>query len=167
MKLYEIAADYEAFLAAIEAGEIPDEAIPDTLEAIEAELDKKADNIACVIKNYTAEIGAIKVEEDRLKARRRKKERVVEGLTAYLSSTLLRAGRTEIETTRNKITFRKSERVIVDDEAAFIAYAEREHDYLLRYGKPTINRETLKDLLDAGEVFDGARIETAQNIQIK
>ena len=54
MKLYEIANDYLALLQAIDEGEIPEEAIADTLEAIEGEIEFKADNLACVLKtlNY-------------------------------------------------------------------------------------------------------------------
>ena len=48
MKLYEIAAEYQAFLDAVEAGEIPEEAIGDTLDGIVGEFDQKADNIAAI-----------------------------------------------------------------------------------------------------------------------
>ena len=46
MKLYEIANDYLALVQAVEDEEIPEEAISDTLEAIEGEIEVKADNIA-------------------------------------------------------------------------------------------------------------------------
>ena len=76
MKLYEIAADYTRFMEMVENEEIPSEAIADTLESITSLLEDKADNIACIIKNITAEIGAIKAEEQNLAERRRVKENV-------------------------------------------------------------------------------------------
>ena len=64
MKLYEISSQYNQFLQAVENGDIPIEAVSDTLEAIEGEFEDKADNIACLIKNKEAEMLAIKAEKD-------------------------------------------------------------------------------------------------------
>ena len=50
MNLYEISADYQRFQEQVESGEIPEEAIADTLEAIEGNFDDKVDSIACIIK---------------------------------------------------------------------------------------------------------------------
>ena len=65
MKLYELTNDYLALLDAIDNDEMPEEAIADTLEAITASIEDKADSIACVLKNLDAEIVAIKTEETR------------------------------------------------------------------------------------------------------
>ena len=164
MKLYEIAQEYEAFLAAVENGDIPEEAISDTLEAIKGTLEDKADNVACVIKNLLAEIEAMKVEEDRLKERREQKERRAKSMKAYLTDTLLHAGINKIESARNKITFRKSESVVIDDESAFVACAPSS---LLTYKDPSPNRTAIKEALKNGEEVFHVHIETKQNIQIK
>jgi hypothetical protein len=55
MKLYELANDYLALMQAIDNGEIPEEAIADTLESITAGIEEKADNIACLLKNIEAD----------------------------------------------------------------------------------------------------------------
>ena len=167
MKLYEITAEYERFLAAIDAGEIPEEAIKDTLESIEALLEDKADNIACMIKQLKAEAAAIKAEEATLADRRKAKENTVERLTTYLSETLLAAGKTKIETARNKISFRKSASVVFDDEAAFVEWARDCRDDLLTYKTPTVNKTAIKEAIANGEAVNGARIESKNNIQIK
>ena len=166
MKLYEIAADYRELLEAIEAGEIPEESIEDTLESITTVLEDKADNIACFIKNLTAEVDAIKAEEQKLAKRRKAKERQIVRVTNYLANTLLASGYTSVETTRNKISFRGSEAVAIPDERAFIEWATKEHDELLTYGKPTVNRTAVKAALDSGAEISGAYIERRQNIQI-
>lgn len=167
LKLYEIAQEYEAFLAAVDAGEIPEEAIADTLEAIVSTLEDKADNVACVIKNFTAEIEAIKAEETRLQERRKQKERQAEGLKSYLSETLLRAGFNKIESARNKISFRKSESVAVENEEYFIEWAGNHGNQYLTYAAPKINRAEIKKALAGGAEIEGVHIETKQNIQIK
>lgn len=167
MKLYEIAADYENLLAAVEAGEIPEEAISDTLESMTALLEDKADNIACLIKNLTAEAEAIRAEEINLAERRKAKERRIDGLKTYLGETLLRAGYDKLETARNRISFRKSESVTVADEAKFVEWAAKHHDDLLTYKDPTINKTAIKKALASGEEIAGAVIESKNNIQIK
>ncbi len=167
MKLYEIAEEYEDLVAAIENGEIPEEAVADTLESIHALMEDKADNIACLVKSLSAEASAIKAEEDALTKRRRQKERIAQRLKDYLSITLLRSGCTKLETARSKITFRKSEGVVIDNEDAFIVWAEKHNKGLLTYPSPTVSKTAIKEAIDGGAEIAGARIETKQNIQIK
>ena len=49
MTLYELMNGYKDFLMAVENGDIPEEAIADTLESIEASIDDKIDNTACAL----------------------------------------------------------------------------------------------------------------------
>lgn len=167
MKLYEIAADYANLLEAIERGDIPEEAIADTLESVVSILEDKADNIACMIKNLNAEAEAIKAEEKRLAERRKAKERQAEGMKEYLAETLLQAGYTKVETARNRISFRKNEKTVVDDEAAFIEWAQKHNDDLLTYSAPTVNKTAVKTAIANGVAVVGAHVEATQNIQIK
>lgn len=166
MKLYELTNDYLALLEAIDNGEIPEEAIADTLESITTCIEEKADSIACALKNLDAECSAIKAEETRLAERRKAKERAYERIKQYLSETLQRAGLDKIETARNKITFRKSESVELDEEA-FIKWAEVNRDDLLTYSAPKINKTEVKRALKDGIEIVGAELRINQNIQIK
>ena len=167
MKLYELAADYEAFIAAMEAGEIPEEAIIDTLESIESAIEVKVDNIACLLKNLAAEAAAIKAEEDKLAERRKSKEKSHERFKAYLSDMMLKCGKTKFESARNKISFRKNDAVSIDDEEKFLEWAAVEHNEYLTYKSPSINRTAIKKAIESGIKIDGAHIESRQNIQIK
>ena len=167
MTLYEIATDYKNFIDAVENGEVPDEAITDTLESIKALLEDKADNIACLIKNMTADAEAIKAEETRLAERRKQKEATAERLKTYLSDMLIKSGQTNLETARNKLSFRKSEVVTVDNEAEFIEWAMNENRDLLTFKAPTISKTAIKKALADGQAIDGVRIESKANLQIK
>ena len=167
MTLYEIATDYKNFIEAVENGEIPEEAITDTLESIQSLLEEKADNIACLIKNLTADAEAIKAEETRLAERRRQKEATAERLKTYLSDMLIKSGQTNLETARNKLSFRKSEVVTVDNEAKFIEWAMNENRDLLTFKAPTISKTAIKKAIAEGQAFDGVRIESKSNLQIK
>jgi hypothetical protein len=167
MKLYEISAMYKSFIDMIENEEVPQDAIEDTLECITAEIEDKADNIACLIKNLTAEAEAIKLEEQNLAKRRKSKESRIEWLKSYLTNNLIANGLIELETARNKITFRSSERVAFEDEKAFIEWAMTHNEGLLTYKAPTVNKTEIKKAITGGTALDGVRIEKCQNIQIK
>ena len=108
MKLYEISADYQRFQEQIESGEIPEEAIADTLEAIEGEFDDKVDNIACIIKSLLAEAKEIKSERDALDGRMKQKQKTADRLTKSLKDEMLFSGRTKVETPRNVVKIRNN-----------------------------------------------------------
>lgn len=166
MRLYEIANEYLALLQAIENDELPEEAIADTLEAITAELEVKADNIACLLKNLDAEIVAIKAEENRLAERRKAKERQYESIKGYLSETLQNANIGKVETARNRITFRKSDSVEVVDHDTFFDWAVNNRGDLLTYSAPKENKTEIKKALKSGIEIPGAVLVTKQNIQL-
>lgn len=166
MKLYELTSDYQALMNLIDE-DIPADVISDTLEAITAEIEVKADNIACMMKNLDADITAIKAEEARLAERRRKKQASYEWFKQYLSAELQKAEVAEVETARNRISFRKSESIDITDESAFIAWAEENRDDLLTFAQPKINKTAIKAAIKDGAKITGAQIVEKQNIQIK
>ena len=169
MKLYELTSEYQTLLNMFdEDSEVPSEAITDTLESISAEIEVKADNIACLLKDIEGDINKIKVEEDRLAERRKKKQAAYDRLKEYLAAELLKSGQTSIETSRNKITFRKSESVeLAVDESTFIEWAEGFRDDLLTYNRPKPNKTAIKAAIKGGAEIFGAQIIEKQNIQIK
>jgi hypothetical protein len=165
MKLYALANDYIALMQAIDNDELPEECIADTLEAITGEIEIKADNIACMLKNIEAEVKAIKEEEANLATRRKTKEKAYDRLKEYLSATLQSLSIDKVETARNKITFRKSESVEIDD--TFIEWAQENREDLLKYSAPTADKTEIKKLLKGGAELQGAQLISKSNIQIK
>lgn len=123
MSLYSLINDYQEFLEAVEAGEIPEEAITDTLEAIEGEIEVKIDNIASAIKNLTAEASMIRTEEKALAERRKRKENLTERLRGYLGNELQRLGIDKHETVRHSLRFTTSTGVTISNEAGLIEWA--------------------------------------------
>ena len=168
MTLYELMTDYKNFLSAVENGDIPEEAIVDTLEAIEGDINEKIDNIACVLKVLEAEEKAIKDEVSRLEARLKVKVNAKNRTKNYLSEMMLSMGKTEFESPRNKITFRKTPgKVVFDDEKKFIEWAKINADGLLNYGKPSVDKTAIKVALANGAEIEGVRIESGQSMTIK
>ena len=163
--LYEIADAYRRFAEAVEAGEIPEEAIADTLEGLDGALEDKADNIACLIKELLAQAESIKAEETALAERRKAKENHAARLKSYLAEQLTAAGKTRVETARNAISFRRSSALEIYDEDAFMAWDNAEN--YLTYQQPKINRKDIGDAIRHGMEVPGCKVVDRQNIQIR
>ena len=169
MKLYELREEYNALLAAIESGDtdIPEEALRDTLEAIDGEIREKAISIAALIKSLKADIAIFKAEEERLATRRRQMEKRVEWLETYVTTEL---GKAQIDSIKNDpravISFRRSRVCEISDDAKFVEWA-REYRPAWVTTKYSPNRAAAKEALDAGEECPYAHNIDKTNIQIK
>lgn len=138
-----------------ETGEVID---ADKLDALQLEKEKKIENIACWIKNLTADAQALKAEEQSLAERRKTKENTVERLKQYLSNVLEAA---PFESARVKITFRKSTAVNVTDESRLSDVFKKTETVV------KIDKKAIGEALKLGELVDGAELVENQNIQIK
>lgn len=164
MTIYELAGQYEDFARMVEDGDIPDEAIADTLSLLDAEFDDKADALACIIKELGAEAEAIKAQETALKERRQRKESRAEYLRGLLSESMKRLNKAKIETSRNVISFRRSTALVIADEDDF---KQRHRDLCQVEEVVKIPKKDITDRLKAGEEISGAALETRQNLQIR
>lgn len=164
MKLYEISNTYQDFLNAVESGDIPEEAVADTLEGIQGDFNEKADNIACIIKNLSAEADAIKAERDALSERLKAKQNRANYFKQYLSSAMAAMKIQKVETARNAISFRKSTSCFIADEEDF---KQCHTDLCKKELVVTIPRADIAKMLKSGEEISGAELRTKQNLQIK
>lgn len=169
MKLYEISELYHDFMYAVDNGEIEDEqAIADTLEAIEGTFAEKVDNVANIIQQYEALARTWKEKADSIAERAKQKQQQAESLKRYLTKHMLAMGTTRFESTENRITFRRSESVNIPDESAFTEWAQKNGmDDYLTYKAPTPNKTAIKAAIKSGVKFEGAEIVEKQNIQIR
>lgn len=168
MTLYEIAQDYQIFLEQIEAGEIPEEAVEDTLDSMAGEFREKADQIACVIKNLRAEAAAIKEEEAALYLRRKAKETRADRLSEYLKIHMLTMGIPKLETSRNQLKISKNRASVkIDHIPEFVQWAQEHADNLLTYKAPEPSKTKIKEYLDAGGELPGVQLDQGQSLQIK
>lgn len=166
MTLYEIKQQYLDLLNKIANDEIPEDAVSDTLEAIEGDLHDKVDNIACYIKSLEAEKDAIKKEVDNLMLRMSKKTIKINSLTAYLDKTMKDTATTKIETSRNVISIKKNPPSVVLDDG-FVEWAKKDHNYLLRikYSEEP-DKQAIKEMLASCEI-PFARLEVKERLVIK
>lgn len=167
MSLYSITTEWQRLITAIEDGEIPEEAIHDTIEGLQGEWEERAEAVTSAIKNLMSEAEMIKAEEDALKARRNAKENTAQRLSEYLSASMQAVGCANYESPRHSVSFKKSNAVVITDENAFIEYAFVECPKALRR-KESIepDKTVIKKMLETAEI-PYVRLEERLNIQIK
>jgi len=157
MKLYEIKQD---FLRLAEM-DLDEQTMQDTLESLQFELEEKADNIACLIKQVEAEAEAIKAEAKNLTDRAKAKETKVERLTQYLLDTLKAVGTDKIETTRNVLQVKKNPASVVLNEGF--------NNLIYMVEKVTFmpDKKRIKEAIEHGIEIDGAKLEQKERLVIK
>lgn len=167
MTLYELTDEVNALRRLVDEEELPDGWWEDTLESLTGEINEKADNIGCLLKEIAYECDALRAEKARIEDRIGRKEKRYQSLKEYLSRELMKAQINKVETPRNVITFRRSESLNIDNEDRFILWAQKERDDLLKFSLPKIDKMAVKKALKNGESINGAAIEEKYNIQIK
>ena len=165
MKLYEIEEAIEACLNAgadeavdMETGEIL------ALDALQMEREKKLENVACYVKNLMADAEALKAEKEALAKREQAARKKADSLKAWLTDKLHGE---KLTTARAAISFRKSEQVNVISPDIFTVWAAENHNELLTYRNPDINKTAVKAAIKNGMELPGVEIVEKQNIQIK
>lgn len=169
MKLYEIKSQYLDLLNRIENGEIPEEAIKDTLESIEGDFEDKINSIACFIKSLEAEITALKTEADNLKQRAETKAKKVDNLRRYIFESMKQLDKTKIETPQNVISVKKNPPKVEVSEN-FIEWAKNDElfKFLVKHKeKYTPDKNAIKDLLKKGQEIPYCQLVQEESLNIK
>ena len=97
LSLYTMTDQYQQAFLDLADSDIPEDAINDTLEALEGELTIKAANVAAFVLNLEAEAEKIKAAEERIAARRKAYEAKAKRIRTYLKENMERAGIRKIE----------------------------------------------------------------------
>lgn len=152
--LYEI---NQAILDCIdmETGELID---PERLEQLTIEKDQKIENVACWIKNLTAEAAAYKAEKAAFAEREAQALKKADTLKKWLSDAL--AGQ-KFSTAKCAVSFRKSEAVMVDDVNLIPAEMLR----IKTTYEP--DKTAIKNAIKSGREINGCMLVENTNIQIK
>ena len=96
--LYELTQEWLQLQDMLEDPDIPDDAIQDTLEALEGAIEWKADGYAKVIRNMEASITAIKAEKDWLTKKQNRLEASIGRLKERLQEAMITTGKRKIKT---------------------------------------------------------------------
>ena len=169
MTLYDIDAQIAALedaaeddmLIDAETGELI--SVAQALDALRMEREAKLENVACWVKNLSAEADAIREEENRLVKRRKAAEMKAANLKSWLLAAMTREDGTtdKLKTGRVAISVKRNPpSTVVDDELLPSTYKVAKITY-----QP--NKEMIKrELLSGGEV-PGAHLEYGRSVVIK
>ena len=135
-----------------------------SLDALQMEREQKLENVACYIKNLTADADALKAEKDALAKREQAARKKIESLKKYLTDNLHGE---KLTTTRAAISFRKSEAVEIANQDVFVVWPSECHNSLLTCRAPEPNKTAIKQFLKAGGSLPGVALVERLNVAIK
>ena len=169
MTLYDIDAQIAALDGAAEDDMLIDAetgeliSVSQALDALRMEREAKLENVACWVKNLSAESEAIREEENRLAKRRKAAETKAANLKAWLLAAMthedgttdkLKTGRVMVSVKRNPPS------TVVDDALLPSTYKVAKITY-------QANKELIKRELLAGGEVPGAHLEYGRSVVIK
>lgn len=169
MTLYDIDAQIAALDGAAEDDMLIDEetgelvSVSQALDALRMERETKLENVACWVKNLSAEADAIREEENRLIKRRKAAETKAANLKSWLLAAMTREDGTtdKLKTGRVMVSVKRNPpSTVVDDALLPSTYKVAKITY-------QANKELIKrELLSGGEV-PGAHLEYGRSVVIK
>ena len=169
MTLYDIDAQIAALDGAAEDDMLIDEetgelvSVAQALDALRMEREAKLENVACWVKNLSAEADAIREEENRLVKRRKSAETKAERLKAWLLAAMTREDGTtdKLKTGRVMVSVKRNPpSTVVDDALLPSTYKVAKITY-------QANKEMIKRELLAGGEVPGAHLEYGRSVIIK
>lgn len=165
MTLYELTDNYLK-LCEMMADTDDAQAVADTMDAITGEIEDKADGYGKVVQNLTAQVKAIKDEEERLAKKRKTIENNIKALKERMQFTMTALGRDKIKTDLFTFSLQNNPpSVVFDDETAFIKWAVKDGRFIKT--KTEIAKRELIDAIKNGEEIAGAHIEQKRGLRIK
>ena len=162
--LYELTGNYLILAEMLDDPDADPITVMDTMDAIEGELDEKAENYGRIIRNLEAEAEAIRTEVDRLSRRRKTIDNNIDSLKKRLQMAMELTNRPKIDTPLFKFYIQKNAPSVVVD---LDDLQDMPMEYLT-YHEPTVNKAAIKDALKAGLDLRGiAHLEQSQSLRIR
>lgn len=158
--LYEMTAEWQRVFEMLEDPDIPDDAIFDTIESIEATMDIKADHYAMAIRNYEGDIDKIDGEIKRLQGRKAAMKNRIQAMKDRLEDTMRSTGRTKFKTALFSFGIQKN-----GGKAPVVLTGDVPWVYL-KPGEPDMAQ--IRRELEAGEALPFAKLaETGESLRIR
>lgn len=161
MKLYEITEDFERLREMALDPDVDPEAIRDTMEAIEADFEDKADGYAKVIRMLETDEAGLDAEIKRLQARKSavsgNKVRIKDALEKAMRQT----GKTKFKTLLFSFGIQKN-----PPSVAILKEDSIPIDYLV-VPDPQPDKKRILEELKAGATFDWAELKQTEALRIR
>jgi hypothetical protein len=162
--LYILSAEYREAAEKLADLDLPEEAIPDTLESLAFPLEQKAINVAMFMRNLETTAEAIRAAEAEMANRRRAIENRVAGLRDYLHGNMQLCGISKIESPQLRLAIRNNPpAVVIDCEAAIPAEFMRRPEP----PPPTPDKKAIAAAIKAGGTVAGAHLQGSTRLEIR
>lgn len=162
MTLYELKGEYELLLEMAEDPTVDPVTLEGTLEALDGEIEEKADGYARVMRQIEHDITALKAEEARLSDRRRAMENNICRMKESLEDAMLATGKTKFKTELFSFNIQKNPKSVMIDDISMLP-----EEYLIPQD-PKVDKAKLKEDLTAGVDLNGAaHLEQTEGLRIK
>ena len=161
MTLYEMTDNYKAVLEMAQNPDIDEQAIKDTLEAIQGDIKEKADGYAKVIKELDGEADKLTAEIKRLTDRKNTIQNNIAYMKQSLKEAMTATGNLKFRTDLFSFNIQKNPpALIVDNEETIPS------EYLIPQ-EPKIDKKAIIDFLKNGNKVPYAHIEQSEGVRIR
>jgi hypothetical protein len=159
--LYELTGEIEQIYDAVYDEDVDINALAAQMEAAEIAFDRKAEGYAKLIKSWQADAATIKVEEERLRARRQSLEAAATRMKNSLQAAMNLTGHRKVKTPLFSIGIQANPPAVsITDETAIPA------EYYV-IPAPTFNRAQIAKELKAGHEVPGAELVQSEGVRIR
>jgi hypothetical protein len=163
MTLYKIADQYALAVEKLSDEDLPPEAIADTLEALQGDLQTKATNVAMYAQNLEALARQIREAEQAMSHRRKVLENKAASIRQYLKENMERAGIAKIECPYFKLSIKKNPpSVEIYDEASIPEVYKKQ----LPPPPAVPDKKMIAEVIKGGGTVDGARMKHETRLSI-
>ena len=161
--IYELTADYLRIQEMMEDPELDPQTLADTMEAVEGELEMKAENYARIMKNIESDAEGLENEIRRLTSRKRAMETNIKNMKMALQSMMTITGKTKFKTDLFSFGIQKNAPSVVIDTDINNLPTE-----FLKFREPEVDKTKLKEALKNGEDLEGfAHLEQSESLRIR
>ena len=161
--LYELAGQFNELWEMIDDTELDEDVILDTLEAIDGEIEVKAENYAKVIRNMDVEIEGIKSEIERLTKKKRTLENRQKNLKDNLQQAMESTGKRKFKTELFGFNIQKNPASV---ELKDVKFDKIDAQYLV-WPEPTVDKKKVKEALQNGEQLEWATLVQKESLRIR
>ena len=162
--IYELTDDFLRIQEMMEDPELDPQTLADTFEAVDGELELKAESYAKVMKNLEGDIVAIKAEIDRLTSKKKTIENNIKNMKATLQNVMEVTGKTKFKTDLFSFGIQKNAPSVVIDVEDVRDIPE---DYL-KFKEPEVDKTAIKAAINDGVDLTGiAHLEQKFSLRIR
>lgn len=159
MTLYELTGQYLELLDM--AQDADSEAFADTLEAIDGEIEEKADNYAKVIRTIEGDVQSVKTEIERLTVKKQTMENNVRRIKESLQTSMIATGKTKFKTQLFSFGIQKNPASVQLKEGAEVPAQ------FYRQPEPVLDKTALKNYLKENGAQDYAELVQTESLRIR